>query len=714
MVDTLINNVQIRRDDDFTGTINLDALLARDVTSSGSFDLRGVGATSLGKLLMAMPTPALVVNREHLIAFANLCWTGARDDNEQLYGRPFSHIFSWSDRAASAHSLLEKAFSSRTTQVSEEMLNVGGNEVWGRMHLRSLRMARERFILVLVEDLTLEKKQLLMTRQLEEGLRAARDSLERRVAQRTAQLLKTNQQLKEEIESRKRAEEQVRQSEELYRTLVEDGSDGIFMLRGNRMVFANNRLHEMLGIGPDEPTVRSLWEFCRSGDGEDLRQWLEDSARGGDVPSECTASLVREDGSELDVEMNARLVKFRGKPCVRVCVRDITDRKRADELLVRSERLKAVGDLAGGVAHNFNNLLQIITFASQLGMSHIESGRPLQAVESLDNILEGCRLGAQTIKRLQEFACVRDGREELDGRVFDLTEAVATAVDMTRPWWKTNPEKEGITISLHKELHSPCPVKGRENEIFEVAVNLVKNAAEALPTGGNIWVRTFVRDDRVVMEVEDDGCGIGEEKLAGVFEPFTTTKGGHGTGMGLASSFGIVKRHKGEISLQSREWEGTRITVTLPLTSEHPNAVPVKTGYEPAPGLRILVVDDMDQAARMLAEGLEGLGHRAYTATSGREAIKIFEKNPVDVVICDLGMPHMNGLQVASRVTEICAERGVSKTPFVLLTGWGGRLGDEERLAKCGIDRVVEKPAFLKDLLEVVCDLVNERNATDA
>jgi two-component system cell cycle sensor histidine kinase/response regulator CckA len=714
MVDTVIRNIPTQQDDDFTGTINLDTLFARDVTSSGSFDLRGVRTTSLGKLLMALPMPALVVNRAHQIAFANLSWGETRGDSEQLCGRPFSYVFSWADRAARAHAVLEKAFSSRTTQVSEDMLNVGKNQVWGRMHLRSLRMARERFVLVLVEDLTLEKKQILMTRQHEEGLRAARDSLERRVAERTAQLLKTNQQLKEEIESRRRAEEQVGQSEELYRTLVEDSSDGIFMLKGSSIAFANARLHEMLGIGPGGLARRTLWEFCRPQSHEYLRQWTDNSIKGVGAPSECHTALVREDGSEFDVEMNARLVQFRGKPCVRVCVRDITDRKRAEELLVRTERLNAVSDLAGGVAHNFNNLLQIVTFAAQLGMTHIESGNPLQAIQSLQDVLESCRIGAQTIKRLQEFACVRHGRSKLGGRAFDVTKVVAAAIEMTRPWWKTNPEKEGITITLRKDLHSPCAVKGKESEMFEVAVNLIKNAAEALPGGGNIWVRTFAQGDRVAMEVEDDGCGIREENLARVFEPFTTTKGGHGTGMGLASSLGIVKRHNGEISLQSREGKGTKVTVTLPLTSEHPGASPAETGAKPTPGLRILVVDDMDQAAEMLAEGISGLGHKAFAATSGPEAIDIFERNEIDIVICDLGMPHMNGWQVGSRVKAICAERGVSKTPFILLTGWGGQLGEEERMAQCGIDRVVEKPAFLKNLMDVVSDLVNEHEVASA
>lgn len=391
---------------------------------------------------------------------------------------------------------------------------------------------------------------------------------------------------------------------------------------------------------------------------------------------------------------------------------DITERKQANALLLHTERIKAVGEMAGAVAHNFNNLLQVITCASQVAENHLQFGNISEATAEIEQIVKACGLGAQTVKRLQEFARIRKYDAGSDFTIFDLSFTVRQAVEMTRPWWRTNPEKDGITVSLVADLAPGCLVSGKENELFEVAVNLIKNAVEACPQGGSIQIRTFTDMDSVMFQIQDDGIGIAEANLGKVFQPFWTTKGFRGTGMGLSSSYGIVSRHRGNISVESAEGKDTMFTVTLPKVHSETDVALQATAAMRDLKLQVLVVDDMDALLKTIEDGLTIYGLKVFTARSGQEAIAIFNQEAVDAVICDLGMEGMNGQEVSRAVESICAQKGLPKIPFILLTGWGGQIADQYRQDRSGIDRIVFKPVSIHDLLGVLEEVVQECRST--
>ncbi len=382
---------------------------------------------------------------------------------------------------------------------------------------------------------------------------------------------------------------------------------------------------------------------------------------------------------------------------------DITERRRAEELAVQSERLKAISDLAGGVAHNFNNLLQMVVGGLDLGLIVLETGNMTELKETLELLLQHVMSGAETVKRLQSFARVRCEIQPSEGKVFDLSETVKNTAEMTKPLWKTGPDKEGIRISLNLELVERCFVSGKEGEIMEVLVNLIKNAAEALPTGGEIRIKTFFQGDGAVLQVSDSGTGIKGEHLKKVFEPFWTTKGlSIGTGMGLAVSHGIISRHGGTIHVNSEEGKGSTFTATIPLANES-HEVPMLPGEEMSGAkLKILVIDDAPVIVMHFEGILTAHGHQLFSALSGEEALEIFSNNKIDMVICDLGMPSMNGWEVGKAIRAICKERGMRKTPFVLLTGWGGQDLEQEKIIESGVDSIVEKPIDNKKLMAVV------------
>ena len=250
---------------------------------------------------------------------------------------------------------------------------------------------------------------------------------------------------------------------------------------------------------------------------------------------------------------------------------DVTDRKERERLQTQTARFMAVADLASGVAHNFNNLLQIILSGAELAMSNIDAGEGQKARMHLKHITQSARFGSGTVKRLQDLANLRHDRKTDRHEVFDPSDTVAKAVEMLTPLWKTGPEKDGIEIAMSEELQSGCFITGQEDEFFEVALNLFSNAVHALPSGGEIRVSTAKEDGHVLVRFRDNGVGISKGNLDKVFEPFWTTKGFRSLGMGLPSSLAIVKRYGGEIFVDSEEGKGSCFTVRLTIGSGPPH-----------------------------------------------------------------------------------------------------------------------------------------------
>ena len=512
----------------------------------------------------------------------------------------------------------------------------------------------------------------------------------------------------QDVTERRRAELELRKSEEKYRTIIESIEDGYYEsdLNGS-LTFVNEPMERILGYPREKLVGQSYRDFTDKNGSEMTYQAFNEVYRSGTAGRVYDQKIVRQDGSVRFCSLSVSLVKdalgnptgFRG-----IC-RDTTERKQAEEILLQKERISAVGEMAGGVAHNFNNLLQIVLGCAQLAVDDLSMGNASGAVSNLRQIIESSEWGARTIKRLQDFARVRSYDPTREGVIFDLSLTVKAAIEMSKPWWKAPAEKEGIKITLRQQLQDNCLVRGMENELFEVVVNLVKNAAEALPVGGRIDITTLALDGRVLLRVSDDGVGIAEENLGKVFEPFWTTKGVRGTGMGLAGSFGIVRRHGGELTVESVEGQGASFQINMPLASGRPASSEELSEPTTQVKLRILAVDNMEVIARQLAQGLEQFGHEVVTASSGVQAVHQFQQRTFDVVICDLGMPDINGWQVGKVLQRHCHKHGIPRPQFVLLTGWGGDLHEEGKMAESGVDAVVEKPIDVKRLLKVVVGL---------
>lgn len=530
-----------------------------------------------------------------------------------------------------------------------------------------------------------------------------------------------------DISDRKRAERAVKDSEQRLAQIINFLPDATFVIDiDGRVVAWNRAIEELTGVKAAGILGKGDYEYSLAFYPE-RRPVLIDLVNRRDPNAESSYAFLREDGDILVCETRPGTLKLEGIHLWKAArplydaqgtvvgaiesIRDITELKRTQELLLQTERFKAVADLAGGVAHNFNNLLQIIIGGTQLVLLGLQT-RNLAGVEpTLERILEGCKFGAETVKRLQSFAGIQAGDKESTEEIFDVSEVVRQAAEMTKPWWKTNPERDGIVIRLELKLEDGCLVKGRKNELFEVVVNLIKNAAEAVPRGGDIEVETFVVDEQVALHVRDTGVGMGEKDLKRVFNPFFTTKVQVGTGLGLATTRQTIERHGGVILVDSIKGRGTVFKISLPLASVSPESPPPGGREDPERETTILLIDDMEPVLEMLRIGLSARNYPVLTAMSGSEGLDIFKAKSVDVVICDLGMPGMNGWQVCQAMKDYCLEKGIPKPPFIVLTGWAGQEADQDKMAESGVDTVVGKPCAVEDLRGLVHKLVTEHRA---
>lgn len=487
-----------------------------------------------------------------------------------------------------------------------------------------------------------------------------------------------------------------------YESLFQNAQEAIFITDGRKIKFCNPKTFELTGYSSVELYNRELTELIFQDDLEIFLNQQDKSRRSASESNICSFRLIRKDQTILWAQNNCVLIEWDGDPAILNFLTDITEVKLAADLHVRTERLKAIGELASGVAHNFNNLLQILLGEVELALINLESGRLVNTTKSLDQIRKSITLGSETVKRLQSFAGIRSSGSSSSRKIFDLSQSLIQAFEITRPLWKTNLERNDIYVDAKFDVAPNCYVEGNESEIFEVLVNLIKNAVEAMPEGGIIRGSTSINNKEVVLKIHDSGKGISEYDMTRMFEPFWSTKGSSGTGLGLAISQKIISDHSGSISVRSQLGRGTEFTICMPLASEVPEESIIAVGQGSQKSLRILVIDDSRPIVTLLEDLLTAFGHDVLGACSGDEGIAVFVENEVDMVICDLGMPDTNGWEVGRRIVSICQEKGISKTPFVLLTGWGGQSLESVRLSESGVDGVMEKPIDAKGLARLI------------
>ena len=370
----------------------------------------------------------------------------------------------------------------------------------------------------------------------------------------------------------------------------------------------------------------------------------------------------------------------------------------AQDQLVRTEKFRALGEMASGVAHDFNNLLASVLGRAQLLLRRVQDPKQRDWLR----VIERSALdGAQTVKRLQDFTRIRRDQPMVS---LDINQVVRDALEITRSRWKEEPTSRGIAVEVRQRLADVPAVLGDAAELREAMTNLILNALDAMPEGGTLTLATAMVDERVEISVADDGVGMAPEVRERVFDPFFTTKGPQGTGMGLSMTYGIISRHGGSIDVESEVGRGSTFRLSLPRGSDvqpaPPEPVPPPPAVRP---LRCLVVDDEPPVRAVIGDILESAGHRVVILGDGAEAIARFAAEPFDLVVTDLAMPRVSGWQVAR-----AAKQARPDVPVFLVTGFGVELSLEERRAH-GVDLVLVKPLQIQEILDAVAEVARTR-----
>jgi signal transduction histidine kinase/ActR/RegA family two-component response regulator len=380
------------------------------------------------------------------------------------------------------------------------------------------------------------------------------------------------------------------------------------------------------------------------------------------------------------------------------------DLRQSQQTALQQERLRALGQMASGIAHDINNAISPVALYTEslLEREPNLSERTRSYLVTIQRAIEDV---AETVARMREFYRPREPQIVL-GRIH-INRSVQQIIELTRARWSDVAQQRGIMIELRTELADDLPeLIGAESEVRDALTNLIFNAVDAMPNGGILTLRTsLVGSQRVCLEVSDTGLGMGEETRRRCLEPFYTTKGERGTGLGLAMVYGMIQRHSAELEIDSELGKGTTMrlifTLSLPDTAAS-GLVPVLV--PPQSPLRILLVDDDPILLQSLRDTLEGDGHSITAASGGQAGIDAFTAavagaTPFDVVVTDLGMPYVDGRKVAAKV------RAVSPTvPIVMLTGWGQRLVADDEVPP-HVDRVLNKPPRLAELREILAEL---------
>ncbi len=504
---------------------------------------------------------------------------------------------------------------------------------------------------------------------------------------------------------REQAEEALRESEEKYRTVLEACPDPIVVYdMEGAVIYLNPAFTHVFRWTPEELLGKKI-DYVPEENWPET-QMMIDKVLAGESFSAIESRRYTKQGEILDVSISVATYLDRdGTPVGSVhTLRDITERKRLAAQLRQAGKMESIGTLAGGIAHDFNNLLMGIQGNVSLMLMDIDSTHP--HYERLKKVEKQVQSGAKLTSHLLGYA--RKGRYEV--KPVDLNRLVEEACDTF-----SRTKKE---ITVHRELaENLFPIKADKGQIEQVLWNLCVNASDAMPAGGDLIVKTMNTTHEeikgklyvpkpgkyVLLTVIDTGAGMDKKTMERIFEPFFTTKEmGHGTGLGLASAYGIVKGHGGYIDVDSRKGHGTTFRIYLP-ASEKEARKAVKTGEGFIKGAgTVLLVDDEEVILEVAQELLEAMGYRVLIARDGREAIEVYRKkrDEVDLVVLDMVMPNMGGGKAYDRMKEI------NPDIKVLLSSGFSIDSEATEILKRGCNGFIQKPFSIKKLSQKIREII--------
>ena len=552
-----------------------------------------------------------------------------------------------------------------------------------------------------------------------EKVNVANLELEKRVRDRTKELWRTNENLRNEITERLRAETALRESEEKYRLLVDNSDTAIFIAQDGVIKFPNPKTIELTGYSAEELATMPFSELLHPEDRDMVIERHQARLAGEELPSSYDFRFLNKEGRELWAHLNTALISWEGRPASLNFLRDVTSQKNLENKLRQAQKMEAIGTLAGGVAHDLNNVLSGVVSYPELLLMDLPSDSPMRA--PIETIQETGKKAAAIVQDMLTLA--RRGVEVSE--VINLNKIVAEY--LSSPEYKklcSYHEQASVEANMDPDLHN---ISGSPIHIFKTLMNLVSNAAEAMPEGGRIRISTqnceivdshkekekIAPGEYATLSIADNGTGISAQDLDRIFEPFFTKKkmGRSGTGLGMAVVWGTVHDHNGHIEINTAEGKGTTFTLYFPITRELPAQVKQKSSLNDLKGHgeSILVVDDVLEQREIASNILKKLGYSVATATSGEDALQYLKEKSADLLILDMIMnPGIDGLETYQRALKIRSDQKA-----IIASGYS----ETERVKEAqllGATTYVKKPYSIEKIGEAVKAELNGRNVRES
>lgn len=510
------------------------------------------------------------------------------------------------------------------------------------------------------------------------------------------------------IVDRKRSEEALKVSEEKYRILVENANDAIFVTQDGIIKFPNRRTEELTGYSAEELTTLPFVELIHPQDRDTVIDRHKRKLRGEEPVSTYSLTIINKSSLERTVQLNTAQIQWKNRPATLNFLRDITQQAELESRLKQSQKMEAIGTLAGGIAHDFNNVLYAMIGFIKLAMDNIPESSLAQ--ENLREVLKGARRAKDMVQQIITFS----RKTPTEKKPFKVQSVVKEALKLLRASIPS-------TIEIRHNIDADCgPVLADPTQIHQVVMNLATNAYQAMREKGGMLELTLMEEEvglndsdldfdpgtYLKLTVIDTGHGMGNVVMEKIFDPYFSTKGPGGTGMGLSVVYGIIKDHGGKIEVSSELAVGTVFHIYLPLIETSPvesktvSAEPVIGGAE-----RILFVDDEEHIVLMTQQTLERLGYRATSRTSSVEALEVFKAKPdeYDLVITNMTMPKMTGVELAHSLKKIRPN-----IPVIICTEHSPQI-NEEKAKNLGLATYVMKPIVNQDIATIIRSVLDER-----
>lgn len=508
-----------------------------------------------------------------------------------------------------------------------------------------------------------------------------------------------------DVTDKKKAEKALRDSEEKYRLLVENANDGIFVYQDETLKFPNPKAIELTGYSTEELNDIAFTTLVHPDDEDDFIDWQKKQLHDDKQSSNLSFRIKNKKDETLWIEMISIKIGWEGNPAELIFLRDITAQKKIEVQLLQAQKMEALGTLAGGIAHDFNNLLMGIQGNASLIQLALGDGNPhSEKLKSIEHLVTD---GSELTKQLLGVA--RGGKYEVAPT--NINRVIEKSADL---FGRTRKE-----ISIHKVLKKDLWVVDVDrSQIEQVLLNLYVNSWHAMPEGGDLYIETknVTLDEYytkgyglepgkyIRISVTDNGMGMDEETRKRVFDPFFTTKEmGRGTGLGLASAYGIIRNHKGIINVYSEIKQGTTFNMYFPISGgevkeEKYSDEKILTGTE-----TIVFVDDEDTIIEVGKQLLEILGYNVILTKSGKETIDVYqqEKETIDLIILDMIMPGMSGGDTYDKLKEI------DTNVKVLLSSGYSLNGQAEKILERGCKGFIQKPFNLEELSKKIRDVLD-------